>query len=607
MIGIALGLLITFLSIGVGVSTLRRFTLLPLERLAYGGALGLAFLSYGVALFAWLHWLGGLWGLLAVWLVLGIWGWWRDGFSLKNPENDGSFLNRFSWGMASLLFLLGLVLCLLPPDGNEWDALAYHLAYPKIYLQSGGMVEVPFMHQSYFPPLLDMLFLLGLWLDGESCAKVFHWAMGVLMALGCAGFTQRLGGSGGAPALLIAGTPVVAWQMSTAYIDLSTALYVGLSAFALYAGIRERVTAWFWLGGALMGFALATKYTALLSWGLLGLIGLLWSARERWLSGARALLIAGGVALLIGSPWYVRNGLWTGNPVYPFAYEIFGGKGWSQAQADAYRHDQLKFGMGREVSHLVLAPWNLTATPAPFADPIGVPLGDRVYLLPAMGMGYLATVGLVIMGGLSAGMGWLALFVLGSFVGWFYLMQQIRYLIPIFPVVAGMGGFSLAAVPTWLRGAYVGVLGLQAGFTLWLLGSAYLPSVPIALQDREAYLQRRLQIYPAVRFLNQQTPESAGVLLLDETRGYYLNRPYMWANAGHHRLIPYDTMQTPSQLIGWMRAHNYRYVLYNQQFRPGGEPEHWRQLYEQAIAEGLLALRFEARGVEVYEVAQEID
>ncbi len=249
MVGLAIGILIVGFAIGVGLLPLRKLPLNGLERIAYGGALGLGALAYAVALMSAFHWLWGLWLCLGATALLGAWGWHRSAslFRYKhtpNPNAQATSLGIVLWGLWGLLALLTLALCLLPPDGNEWDALAYHLAFPKLYLQAGGMIEVPFMHQSYFPPLLDMLFLLGLWLDGEASAKVFHWAMGLLTALGMAGFVSRLGGQGGWSALLWLSTPVVAWQASTAYIDLSTALYVSLGAFALHTALHTRETRW---------------------------------------------------------------------------------------------------------------------------------------------------------------------------------------------------------------------------------------------------------------------------------------------------------------------------------------------------------------------------
>ncbi|MCS7064961.1 MAG: glycosyltransferase family 39 protein, partial [Fimbriimonadales bacterium] len=541
MAGLLMGLAIGLLAIGAGMLLLRRLSLPFWEGVAYGGALGLGLLAYGVALFAALHWLSGLWLLLGVTAAAGLWGWVS---TLRQVEWTRPIhrmgLASLAWGLLGALLLLGLVLCLLPPDGNEWDALAYHLAFPKLYLQAGGMVEIPFMHQSYFPPLLDMLYLLGLWLDGEPCAKVFHWLMALLMVTGTVAFVARLGGQGLWSALLLMGTPVILWQSFSAYIDLATAFYVALGAFALACAIKERVARWLWLAGVMMGFALATKYTALLSWGLWGLIGLAWCWRERWGQGVRLVVLTGLLALALGAPGYLRNWLWTGNPVYPFAYELFGGKNWSREQAIAYRGDQLKFGMGREPAQLLTLPWNLTAHPFYFADPIGATVGEQVYLLPSTGMGYLATLGLIAGAGLTAGAGWLLGLVGLNMLGWFYMMQQVRYLIVVFPLFAAAGTARAHLAPRWLRGAYGALLSLQAFYTLWLFGNAYLPYVPLALRDREAYLERRLQIYPAVRFLNTQTSADKGVILLDETRGYYLDRRYLWGNPGHHRLIPYE-------------------------------------------------------------------
>ncbi|MCS7208201.1 MAG: glycosyltransferase family 39 protein [Fimbriimonadales bacterium] len=604
MLGVLLGLVLIGVLVTAGGGLMRRLTPNLLEQLAFGGALMLGVLAYwmaGLAAFGLLRFEGvrlGLWVLpvllagLLVWRIRPSWGTARP--HLRNPLEG--ILTLTAW----LLALLSLLLCALPPDGNEWDAQAYHLAFPKLYLQAGRMIEIPFMHQSYFPPLQDMLYLWGLSVGSESLAKTTHWAMGVLSALGAAGFAQRRGGSGAWAAVLVLGVPAFLWQMFSAYADLATALYAALAMFALTHAVQERSAAWLWLAGVMMGFALATKYTALLAWGLWGLIGLLWLGQTKQRHAWRTLMLAGLLALAIGSPWYGRNYLWTGNPVYPFAYEIFGGKDWSQEQADAYRHDQLKFGMGREPPMMVLAPWHLAAHPAPFADPIGARVGERVFLLPSLGVGVLAMPSVWLTSGVAQGMGYLLGFALLNFVGWFYLMQQVRYLLLVLPVLAGAGLATVVSAAAWVRYGYGAVLLLQAGFTLWLMSRVYLPLLPLALSDRDAYLHRRLQIYPAIQYLNLQTPPEAGVILLDETRGYYLNRRYLWGNAGHHRLIPYDSMRTGDNLAQWMHQNGYRYLLINRMFTPHGEPERWRALYYDAIQRGRLQLVFNARTVEVY-------
>lgn len=610
LLGVAIGLVAAGALTLLGGVWARAWTPNRAEQWAYGGALALGIWAYLIAGCAALGTMGGVL-LGTIVLVGGLLAWlgWRQrsdvsarGVAEVNRGHGAEGWVRWVlYALAGVLALLSLILCALPPDGNEWDALAYHLAFPKLYLQAGSIVEIPFMHQSYFPPLQDMLYLWGLSVvSGEAAAKTLHWAVGMLTVLGAVGFLQRRGVSGAWGAALLLGAPAFLWQMFSAYADLATALYASLGLFALVYGVQEGSHRWLWLSGVLMGFALATKYTALLTAGLWGVVGLVWLVRTRQARLVPTLMGAGLLAGAIGAPWYLRNYLWTGNPVYPFAHEIFGGKNWSQEQADAYRNDQLQFGLGRDPAQLLLSPWNLSANPAPFADPIGARVGERVFLLPTLGVGVLAQPSVWLSGGLAQGAGYLLAFAGLHTVGWFYLMQQIRYWLLLLPILAAGGLASIGSAARWVRLGYASLLALQGGFTLWLMASVYLPVLPLALRDRDAYLERRLQIYPAVRFLNEQTPTDAGVILLDETRGYYLQRRYLWGNAGHHRLIPYETMLTGEQLAQWLEANGYHYLLINRQFTPQGTPEAWRALYYDAIAQGRWQLVFAQRGVEVY-------
>jgi hypothetical protein len=85
----------------------------------------------------------------------------------------------------------------------------------------------------------------------------------------------------------------------------------------------------FLLVGLLAGSAMACKYLALVSVVVPSLAVTIWLAtrqrgRARW-SYLAAFLV--GLFVSVG-PWLIRNAVETGNPVYPLAYSLFGGRDW---------------------------------------------------------------------------------------------------------------------------------------------------------------------------------------------------------------------------------------------------------------------------------------
>ena len=71
-------------------------------------------------------------------------------------------------GIAFLLIATGVglivsisILAAVPPVDR--DALTHHLAVPKLYLQNGAMIEIPWIPFSYYPMNLDMLYLIPLY------------------------------------------------------------------------------------------------------------------------------------------------------------------------------------------------------------------------------------------------------------------------------------------------------------------------------------------------------------------------------------------------------------------------------------------------------------
>jgi len=570
------------------------------ERLAFGLALSTGLLSYLVLA---LGLLGGLrpnvlWGAFGFVLLLGIIAWGR----MRGAAEPALSRPWQQWILPGLIALWALPMVASPPAATDWDGLSYHLAAPAIWLREGRIGYIPFMHHSNFPFVIEMQYLWAMGVGmGAGGAKVFHWATLLITLWGILAFARRAGFAGTWAAASFVAVPVVLWESTVAYADLATTAYTLLCLLAAWnAAAEEDVSIrrrWLVLAGLMGGLALGTKMTALGSVGLLALL-LLWEMVRR--RQVRFAEIAGCVvlAVLVGAPWYLKTYIYTGNPVYPFFYEIFGGRNWTAENARIYREAQLAFGLGREPYQLLMAPFNLTFYWNRFFDPLP--------FVGSVGFVYLAgLIPLLLVRRLPDAARWWIVFSLVSLVLWFVLMQQVRYLMTIFPLVSlWCGWLAVQREHRFLARAMQLAIALQVLWCVMGISPLWGRTLTVWREGSTAYLERALPgVWQACQWVNQNTPREAGVILYDETRGFYLQRRYLWGNPGHHTLIDYDSLTDGDMLARTLHRMGYQYVLQNLAFvPPGAEREHWRRLLLDAVAKGALVERFRERQVVVLEI-----
>ena len=82
--------------------------------------------------------------------------------------------------LITLLISSIIILSSVPPVSR--DALTHHLAVPKLYLKHGGMYEIPSIVFSYYPPNLDLLYLIPLYFGNDIIPKFIHFAFALLTA-----------------------------------------------------------------------------------------------------------------------------------------------------------------------------------------------------------------------------------------------------------------------------------------------------------------------------------------------------------------------------------------------------------------------------------------
>ncbi|MBM3494162.1 MAG: phospholipid carrier-dependent glycosyltransferase, partial [Armatimonadetes bacterium] len=431
-----------------------------------------------------------------------------------------------AWFAASAAVILAvtacaaLLDCFVPPGAHEWDSLSYHLATPQAYLRAGRIVELPTDHHSYFPFLTQMLFTVGLMFDGFATAKLIHFMFGAMACMAAYAMARRLTSATGAwlAALVFGLAPMVVWEAGIAYIELAQTFFVTLALHALLIWARSRDQRDLAACGACCGLALAVKTLSLLP-----VVGVVVAALVTEPRAHRALALV-GVTALVGSPFYIRTWLLTGNPVYPFAYGVFGGRNWDAERARAYASEHTSFGlnaalpalsddlrptraayarpsMSDRLRNLALAPFALVASPRIFHnynDP--TPYASLGFL-------WLALLPLAVLGGARDPAALMLAGILAVwYLAWSGSMQYMRYLIPALPALAAVGAsgaIRLGRRSGPVRWAVIAAVAVQV-IVLW--GHAIpraAAQAPLAWSPdlAETFLSRRMNVYESQRRL----------------------------------------------------------------------------------------------------------
>jgi hypothetical protein len=426
---------------------------------------------------------------------------------------------RLVWEFAASLllgiFLLaGFVLTLTPETGK--DALIYHLAVPKLYLFHHGFYFIPGNIFAGYPLLGEMHYLLALFLQNDILAKAMNYALlcGILLGMGLfARFALRENAFPALSMLIFLSIPSVFAVSHVAYNDLFVTFFTLAALYSFIRWSEQKMTVWLILCGVFSGSAAACKYTALLLTPL-GCLGVLWFAFRRKMETPRALRLLAlyaAAALITGSPFYLKNGFMLGNPFYPFFYGIFGGRGWDGDQARLYDLFIQNLGMGRSLLDYFMLPWNLS-----LRAKMDSPEFD----------GILGPIFLLTLPFLAAFRRWEAplrvilVYALLTFLFWASSAQQIRYLIPLFAVLALVTGAILTRYRQ-RKQTFGLLLCIVAGcliFNGYHIVREFIKISPLrvagGIESRDDFLTRTLPPYRMYRFVNLNLQPDARVFLL---------------------------------------------------------------------------------------------
>jgi len=576
-LGIAIGILFSFTLLGTAIrSAVCTLRWPPAVGALWDVFLGTAAAALLVTVCGMLGWFA--WPLFACLLLLG------PLFSVRAPDRflmpwravrDAACLSRDHKLLGGVALVAG-VLAGIPAAAPEifYDALYYHLGLPAQYLIAGKIEWLPQVVHSAFPAYLDMLFGLCLAVGGVAVAKFFNFLLFILGCFATGVFVHEVlkevrGAIVGA--VTVVTIPGVLIMSTMCGIDTALIGFAAMSGIALsrMASTEQGDTKQLALLAAVcVGVVVGSKYTGL--W-LLGAL-VLWFPLQ--LEARRAVPVIAlfvAVAVVVASPWYLRNVLATGDPLYPVLSGVWGDED-ARWAVERIKRDVPATGLSW--SSLEDLTTGLVMNPGKFGA------GSEPGLLLPIGL-----VALMLGAIRSPSLRPWAVVVTAYSVVWLSQSSVIRYLYPIFPFCALGVAWVVSTLPDQARRsvpAMAVVAGLaivpmtQSARTLdGLYNAGDVAALFTGTLSHDDYLERRLAYYPAAVWLNNQAPPDGRIYYLGETRLLYLNRPVSFSSAYDHSEIAQLLAPQSPPFFDQLKSRGVTHVVIH-----GREIERLRRSYD---------------------------
>ncbi len=285
----------------------------------------------------------------------------RPGYS---PERNKIKINVFL--IIILIFLsVNFFYSLFPP--TFYDSMMYHLAVPNYYILHGGITPWDTNFNSSLPLNGEMLFLFSFLSGTVFTPKILSFFTGILIVILLTSW-YRSGLSGKKhflPAVLFLTVPQIGFLMSSSKTDIIGMLYLilGIRSFFYYIPKRD-TTKFLVLSGVFWGLSIGTKY--IFAFYLLGFfISVLFLPQKKLGEKFKIVKKISIVVILCLIPWFGKNILINGNPVYPYMNKYFGSDNWDKTQEENFS-TIIKRGEGKTISDYLKFPLKLMTTPYSF-------------------------------------------------------------------------------------------------------------------------------------------------------------------------------------------------------------------------------------------------
>jgi hypothetical protein len=454
-----------------------------------------------------------------------------------------SMLQTILIALICVLGIFALYKTLMLP-ATEWDSLAYGVNYAKILFESGNVPliagpSIGLEMSASYPPGVQLAAVF-LYIFAGSANDFYYRLLspifGLLTALVTYKFAMLLNKNKTLSVYAVSFLAVIPffWEqfIQESYLMALTLMFTACSYFFYKAYVTSTFCAKKYeiIGALFCSFAALTSYTGLLAFS----IPLLYAIHKKIGLKRTAGLV--GFSLLLIAPWYLRNLVLLGNPVYPF------------------------LGFGKYLDPLLLS-----STSQHFQHYLLVPDYLLISVLSKLGMVVIG-VGIVYFTFskrkkfdfiLPYYLPFVCLAIMGLYVAFpRYLIIAAPSLIVIFTAYIGL---LFSRKPKWSTTILAALLALL------ILGSAFmLPHInavkPSAkeVETQSLYLSRIYEEGDSWAWINQNTPINARVATFD-IKDYYLQRSILHLDGNES--TPLYQMKNINDSMAFLKQKGVTYIL----------------------------------------------
>lgn len=495
-------------------------------------------------------------------------------------------------GLLAALVLGLTILSAVPPVSR--DALAHHLAVPKLWLRHGGIHEIPHVPFSYYPMNANLLYMIPLRFGNDIIPKFIHFLFAVLTAALIFRYLKKRLNTSYAlfGSLMFLSVPIIAYLSIQVYVDLALVFFTFASLCFILKWIETRFRFRFLaISAVFCGLALGTKYNGLLFLFLSTIIVFFaYSRNGKNPDGKNAkkalasAAIFAALALVVFSPWMMKNHVWTRNPVYPMYDGFF--KSIASRNADGSETKPSK--AMRPLDHLLKRHVLLDESlPEILLLPVRIffqgkdddwryfdgKLNPFLFILPFFAFAKMRENDLIVRTEKRIFLGFSILFIILAFLS---AVIRIRYIAPVIPPLVILSVFGAHTIFTWTETRISGQAGrfwaggvLAILFLPILMNSVYIyglfrkvDPLPYILgqTDRDAYIEKHRPLYATFLYSNRNLPEDAKILgIFLSHRGYHSDRDIIFDEDAFKSDI--KSASTPEMILNGLRERGITHLI----------------------------------------------